>query len=256
MASDPEIGNANARSVVQVVAQMDGSGVSQATLDIARAVKERGWRSIIISNDGPMVRDALISGVEHLELPTGARAGRRLAGQLAECNAALMHLRSESLAQIARRAASAASIPMFVTHSRLSTPDGFTARRARKALLQADALIAISQTVADELAAADESVTNKISLIPRGIDMVRFNPAAVKAHRLIELATKLALPDGVPVLIMPGAPTPDHGHEVLLQALARLGEREFLCLLPGVEGAEGAIPKEFGKLVTDARLEG
>ncbi|MEO0036320.1 MAG: hypothetical protein RLZZ501_2343, partial [Pseudomonadota bacterium] len=74
---------------------------------------------------------------------------------------------------------------------------------------------------------------DRIRVVPRGIDLSRFDPARVSPERIIQLAQKWRLPDGYPVIMLPGRLTRWKGQAVLIEAIARLGRRNLRCLLVG-----------------------
>jgi glycosyltransferase involved in cell wall biosynthesis len=73
----------------------------------------------------------------------------------------------------------------------------------------------------------------RITIVPRGVDLVRFDPDRTSADRMIRLATEWGLPDGVPVVLLPGRLTRWKGHLVLIDALRRLGRGPLHCLIIG-----------------------
>jgi glycosyltransferase involved in cell wall biosynthesis len=72
-----------------------------------------------------------------------------------------------------------------------------------------------------------------LRIVPRGIDLLRFDPVRTTADRMVRLARECGLPDGVPVVLLPGRLTRWKGHEVLFEALRRLGRSDLHCLVVG-----------------------
>ena len=73
----------------------------------------------------------------------------------------------------------------------------------------------------------------RIRVIPRGVDPAVFDPAAVSADRLARLVGAWRLPDGVPIVLLPGRLTGWKGQPVLIEAIARLSRRDVCCVLVG-----------------------
>ncbi|MBF0562513.1 MAG: glycosyltransferase family 4 protein, partial [Alphaproteobacteria bacterium] len=110
----------------------------------------------------------------------------------------------------------------------------FAIKRAYNAVMtRGERVIAISGFIAEHMQAIYGVDPTRIRVIPRGIDIDRFDPATVNPRRMIALAQEWRLDDGVPVLMLPGRLTRWKGHAVLIEALARLSRRDVRCLLVG-----------------------
>jgi glycosyltransferase involved in cell wall biosynthesis len=95
--------------------------------------------------------------------------------------------------------------------------------------------IAISHFIAEHIVANYRADPAKIRLVPRGVDLRLFDPQAVSQERIIQLATRWRLPDGAPVVMLPGRLTPWKGHAVLIDAIAKLARKDVICLFVGDE---------------------
>jgi glycosyltransferase involved in cell wall biosynthesis len=92
-------------------------------------------------------------------------------------------------------------------------------------------------------------------VIRRGVDLDRFDPERVSAERVIQLANRWRLPDGVPVVMLPGRLTRWKGHAELIEALAALGDLEFLCVIVGSDQDHVAYRSELEKLIARKSLD-
>ncbi len=61
------------RAILQVLPSLVTGGVERGTTDIATALAESGWRAIVASEGGPMVREIERAGGTHITLPLGSR---------------------------------------------------------------------------------------------------------------------------------------------------------------------------------------
>ena len=116
----------------------------------------------------------------------------------------------------------------------------FVKRLYNQKMLQADHVIAISDYVRSLIQKQypKTAVDEKLSVIHRGVDVGYFNPSLVKQGRIINEATRLALPDDRPVVMMPARPTAWKGHEILLQAAAKIPQKNFTLVLLGMADAK------------------
>jgi glycosyltransferase involved in cell wall biosynthesis len=92
--------------------------------------------------------------------------------------------------------------------------------------------------------------------IHRGVDVSRFDPARVSAERVIKLSRDWRLPDGLPVVMLPGRLTRWKGQTLLIDAAAKLGRRDVIVLFVGSDQGRYAYRKELEALVRKRGLEG
>ncbi|HLJ63656.1 MAG TPA: glycosyltransferase, partial [Stellaceae bacterium] len=86
------------------------------------------------------------------------------------------------------------------------------------------------------------------------VDFTQFDPQKVTPARIIDLARRWRLPDGVPVVMLPGRLTRWKGQLVLIDALARLARPDMHCLLVGA--GEGPFRRELAGAVARHGLSG
>src|SRR5262249_31450871 len=94
-------------------------------------------------------------------------------------------------------------------------------------------VIAISRFVGDHASSVYGVKADRLRVIPRGVDVKRFDAAAVDSGRIASLRQSWLLPEGVPVIMLPGRLTRWKGQLVLIKALAKLGRRDMICAMVG-----------------------
>ena len=107
--------------VMQVLPSLDGGGVERGTVDMANGLTAAGWKAIVVSSGGPMVREVERAGAVHVELPVHSKSPlvmRRNIGCLRKIiehyGVDLIHARSRAPAWSALAAARRAGV-RFVT---------------------------------------------------------------------------------------------------------------------------------------------
>jgi glycosyltransferase involved in cell wall biosynthesis len=250
-------------TVLQVVPSLDLGGAERATVDVAAALAAAGWRSLVASAGGRLVRELERAGARHVELPLDAKnpfALRRNAGRLADLMLAervgLVHARSRAPAWSALAAARRTGARFVTTVHGVYPANLPLKHRYNRVMARGDRVIAVSAFVAEHLRARYGLGDDRLRLVPRGIDLAVFDPARVSAERMIALARRWALPDGAPVILLPGRPARLKGHGVLIEALARLARPDALALLVGFDGARPGYRRELERASASAGLGG
>jgi glycosyltransferase involved in cell wall biosynthesis len=232
--------------VLQVLPSLVGGGVERGTVEMAAALAEAGWTALVVSSGGPMVRELDRVGARHIELPVQSkrpfvmyRNAGRLARIIREHGVDLVHARSRAPAWSAMLAARRTGAHFVTT---VHGPYGFGVpfkRLYNSVMTRGERVVAISGFIRSYILDNYRKVDpNVIRLIHRGVNTEIFDPEKVSAARVIQLADKWRLPDGVPVVMLPGRLTRWKGHRVLLKALTRLKDRQIRCLIVG-GGREG-----------------
>ena len=116
--------------------------------------------------------------------------------------------------------------------------------------------IAISDFIADYIDKTFGTDPKRIVTIPRGVDPARFSPENVAPQRMIQLSTAWRLPDGAPVIMLPGRLTRWKGQLVLIEALARLDRDDYCCLLVGSDQGRTRYRAEIEQRIRKLGLAG
>ncbi|MEX0758717.1 MAG: glycosyltransferase, partial [Tistlia sp.] len=227
--------------VLQVLPALVTGGVERGTVDMAQAVLEEGAIALVASAGGPMVYELQRSGAEHVVLPLDSKNpwrilsnARRLEELIRLRNVALVHARSRAPAWSAWLATRRTGRPFVTT---FHAPYGLKPpikRLYNQVMARGDRIICISHFVAEHVQRHYRVDPGRLRVVPRGVDLERFDPSRVSAERVIRLAQRWRLPDGVPVIMLPGRLTRWKGAALLIEACARLArDREYLLLAVG-----------------------
>ena len=244
--TDPTLPKARPPAVLQIVPRLVSGGAERGTVELAGALVAAGWASYVASAGGPLERDIIRSGATHLTLPLASKNPlliRRnitlLARLIRRLNIDIVHARSRAPAWSAWSAASATG-RHFVTTFHNAYGDGVSLKRWYNSVMaRGERVIAISQFVADHAAQMYGVGPERLRTIPRGVDLEMFDPSRIAARRIISLAQQWRLPDGVPVVMLPGRLTRWKGGLDFIAAVAALGRRDICCVLVGPEQRRG-----------------
>ncbi len=217
--------------LLQVTPRLEGGGVEQVTLDMARAAARVGAGSLVASWGGTLERDLARTGARLERMAVHARdpisialnAGR-LARLIRREKASLIHVRSRAPAFSALWAARATGIPMVATYHGVYASGSALKRRYNRIMTRGEAVIANSQFTLRHLLQEHGTPAGRLCVIPEGIDLAKFDPAAVSVDRVFAARRAMGLDpsDARPVILLAARLTGWKGQAVALAALGRL----------------------------------
>lgn len=253
----------SAPTLLQIVPTLAGGGLARATLEAAQAVIAAGGSAIVASPGGSMVPDLLRLRASHLELPDRPHAvwGRltlpgKLASSVRDARVDVIQARSPATGWVARALARRLGIKWIATLHRPFLATDLAGRFVERRQSRADAVIAVSHHVARDALERFPMLQDRLEIITPGINFDRFDPAIVRADRLIRLAGELRVPDGMHLILCPGRFGEDNGQKILVEAIKRLGRDDVFCLLLGSTGAPTPFEKELEHAIVAAELNG
>jgi glycosyltransferase involved in cell wall biosynthesis len=253
----------SAPTLLQIVPTLAGGGIARATLDAAQAVIAAGGTAIVASPGGALVPELLRLRATHLELPphrhvlwAGLALPRKLATSLRDASVSVIQSRSPATGWLAHGLARRLGIRWITTLHAPFVETGVMPRLVERRQLGADALIAVSDYVSRDTLARFPQLDGRIETILPGVNFDRFEPALVRADRLIRLANTLRVPDGNPIILCANRFDEDNGQAVLIEAIKHLGQEDVFCLLIGSQGTPTAFEKELERRIEAAGLQG
>lgn len=242
--TEDEVPEGRVPVVLQVVPELQGGGVERGTIDLAIALKEAGWGSVVASAGGDMVRALARHQVPHVALPLASKnpfVMRANVGRLVRVirshGADIVHARSRAPAWSAEAAARRTGAHFITTVHGTYSENGLFKRRYNAVMTRGERVIAISRFIADRILESQGVDPARLRVIQRGVDLGMFAPGNVSAERMVQLANDWKLPDDRQVILMPGRFSRWKGHELLVDALARLGRADVLCVMVGADTA-------------------
>ncbi len=231
--------------LLQVIPRLETGGAEQTTLDIAAAVHAAGGRALVASMGGRMDGALATAGGELIRLPVHSKNpltvlanGWRLAALARRRNVSLIHVRSRAPAFSCALAARLTGIPLVATYHGVYSAKSPLKRWYNGVMTRGERVIANSQFTREHVLRQHAIDPARIGAIPRGLDIARFDPAAVPPARkaALALAWGLAPADRRVKILLAGRLTRWKGQLLAIEAAARLkadGIDDFLMILAG-----------------------
>ena len=230
----------DAPTILQVLPRLEMGGVERGTVDITSAIVEAGWRAVVASGGGPMVREVERAGGLHVTMPVFSKSPlvmrtniNRLVKLIREHDITIVHARSRAPAWSARAATRRTGVRFVTTFHGTYNESNAVKRLYNSIMAKGERVIAISEFIADRVISTYGAEIDSVRVIHRGIDLDTFHPSAVSPERMIHLSSKWQLPEATQVIMLPGRLTRWKGHEVLIDAVARMGRKDVHCILVG-----------------------
>ncbi|HXC12569.1 MAG TPA: glycosyltransferase, partial [Stellaceae bacterium] len=151
----------------------------------------------------------------------------------------IVHARSRAPAWSAWAAARATGRHFVTTFHNAYGLGSRLKHRYNSVMAKGDRVIAISDFVADHVVSVYGVDGDRLRTIPRGVDLAIFDPRHVTGARMASLSRQWRVPDGVPVVMLPGRLTRWKGGLDFVAAIAALGRRDLFCLMVGAEQRPG-----------------
>ena len=247
--------------LLQIVPSLDGGSLARATIDAAQAAIAAGGSATVASAGGMLLTQLLRSHATHIELPDDrhpvwARLSlpTRLFASLRDREVSIVQARTPATNWIAQSVARRLKVKSIATLHQPFVGNTGTERFVERRQVRADAMVAVSDHIARDALARFPAVADKLETIRPGINLDRFDPAAVRAERLIRLAAELRVPDDCHIVICAARDEP--GRLTLIQAIKQLGRDDVFCLLLGASDTLTPFEKELERQIVQADLLG
>jgi glycosyltransferase involved in cell wall biosynthesis len=246
---------------MQVVPALDAGGVERTTVEIAQALSAAGFRPLVASEGGRLEAELAAAGGELIRIQASTKLPHailanavRLADIARTRSVKLIHARSRAPAWSALMAARMAHVPFVTTYHGIYNARNPLKRFYNSVMVRADAVIANSEWTAGHVLAEHKIDPGKLTVIPRGVDLARFDPAGIAPDRVAGLRAEWGAAPGDTVVLLPGRLTRWKGQLVLIDALSRIPDRRVRAVLVGDAQGRAAYETELRNAISAAGL--
>ena len=240
-------------TILQIIPRLDTGGAELAAIEITDAVVRAGGRAIVVTEGGRMADRVTAAGGELIVLEAGTKnpfGMWRNAGRLAEIvereSVDLVHARSRAPAWSALRAARRTGKPFVTTyHGAYGEKDPFK-RLYNSVMARGDVVIANSHWTADLIRARYGTPEERVAVIPRGVDLAKFDAGRISRDRIAALRGQWNVVEGQRIVLHAARLTTWKGQTILIDALAELAARgvgrdAVLVLAGDAQGRESYV---------------
>jgi len=210
-----------------------------------------------------MVRELDRAGAEHIQLPLASKNPlviykniERLVKLIRKENIDIIHARSRAPAWSAWYAARRTNRSLITTfHGTYGYASG-PKRWYNSVMTRGERVIAISDFIGGHVHQIYGVPASRIRVVHRGIDVERYDANSITAERVIQLAEEWRLPDGQPVVMLPGRLTRWKGQKVFIEAVKILNCDGVQFLMVGSDQGRLDYRRELEQLIEREGMSG
>ena len=227
--------------VLQVLPELNQGGVELGTIEIASELQKRGIKNYVASAGGRMEFQLERLKVEHFTLPLKTKNifkmylnSLKLAKIIKEKGITIVHARSRAPAWSAYWAAKRAGVHFVTTfHGTYGLGPRGIKKFYNRVMTFGERVIAISEHIKAHIIQNYGTDEAKIRKIARCVNMENFDVENTSAERMIKIIEEYHIPEDKPIVTLIGRLTNWKGQKLLVDALAKIKNEDFHCLLIG-----------------------
>ncbi len=253
--------------ILQIVPELSAGGAERSTIEMAEAITLGGGRALVVSAGGRLEDELAEAGGELVRFPAKTKnpaailfnAGR-LGGLIRQRGVSLIHARSRAPAWSAFIAARRTKRCFVTTYHGIYNQEGRLKAFYNSVMARGDAVICNSHYTAKLVRHRHPDSSARVGVIYRGVDLERFDPAAVTADRVRALREMWGVPAGKRIVLLPARLSRWKGQHVLIDAAAQLHARgecaDAVFVLIGDEQNRSAYRAELEASIETQGLRG
>lgn len=232
-------------NVLQVVPELNAGGVEGTTLEVAQALITSGHSAHVVSAGGRMEDELLrMGGILH-KTDIGSknifsifRRIRLLRAIIHEHKIDIIHARSRAPAWPAYHAARIEGVPFLTTYHGIYNSSSALKTYYNSVMAKGEHIIANSEFTKAHIIKTHGTAADKITAIPRGVDMEKFDPSNLSAKEILAQRNRWGVPAKQKIILLPGRLTRWKGPLVAVEALSRLPKDCVLILMGDAQGRD------------------
>jgi glycosyltransferase involved in cell wall biosynthesis len=249
--------------VLITVPTIDAGAADEGAVELARILGANGHRAIVVSSGGRLEPSLPAAGTELIRLDVASRNPLAILRNafvlkrlISQHRCAVVHALARAPAWSAFIAARMAGVPFMTTWY-----NGFREQNIFKhfyngVMVRGERVIAVSDQIADTIAARYCGASERIVVVPSHIDAGGFDPARVTPQRVAAVRAAWDVGPDTHAIVVIGRILRRKGHHVVVRAAGRLkdmGLRNFTFVFVGEDHGRSSYSGELWDLVVATR---
>ena len=249
--------------ILHLATDVEPDDPGRETVDLAVLTQRAGWRALIASSGGRLVKIAERAAVRHRRIPLDGnalfsdwRSRIQLEALIQKEKPSIIHAHGIEAVTFAQALTRTHRMPLVAD---LTQPFPVTPR-LQKLFTQMQGEAGMVRVPTEYMARSLQDKfgypAEKIAQIPAGIDLTWHNAGFISPERLQKLSHLWRLPEQAAVVLVPMPLQPDMGHRVFLEALAKLKQESVFAVLIGSDRFSPGYALEVEGVLTRLGLTG
>jgi len=264
--SNSDSDNKNKR-ILQIIPNMEIGGAERTVIEITAFLKNTNYSSIVLTSGGKLTEDLKKLDIEVIKLQIDRKNPFSIIKNIfvfkeifIKKKIDLVHVRSRGPAWSAILAAKILNIPVITTwHGHVNQSSWFK-KKYNSIMCKGDALIANSHYTAERINKIYGIDNSSIDIIPRGVDVKKFNKSNFSEEQIINIRKEWNAADPKKIIILlPARLTKWKGHLIAIKAINSLKEEKFfpdiICLFAGEQKNSGRYVGELKRVISSYLIE-
>jgi len=249
--------------VLIAVPTVEAGAADEGAVELAGLLSANGHRAIVVSSGGRLEPGLAASGAELMRLDVASRNPliilrnafilKRL---IMQRRCAVVHALARAPAWSAFLAARIAGVPFVTTWYNGFREQNIFKRFYNSVMARGERVIAVSDQIADTIAARYSGAARRIVVIPSHVDGSLFDPARVTPQRIAAVRSEWDVGTDTRAILVIGRILRRKGHHVVVRAAGRLkdmGLRNFTFVFVGEDHGRSSYSGELWDLVMATR---
>jgi glycosyltransferase involved in cell wall biosynthesis len=253
--------------ILQIIPELSAGGAERTAIEMAEAITLGGGRALVLSSGGRLEGDLAEVGGEFIRFPARTKNpcailfnALRIARLIRQRGVSLVHARSRAPAWSAFLAARKTRRCFVTTYHGIYNQKGRLKAFYNSVMARGDAVICNSQYTARIVRERHPEASERVGVIYRGVDLVRFDPSAVSSERVRSLRELWGVAQGKRIVLMPARLTRWKGQRLLIEAAAIMRSRsedaDIAFVLAGDDQGRISYRTELENLIDTHGLAG
>ena len=232
------------KTVIQLCPRLNSGGIERGTVDLALALKEAGFNSIVISGGGYLETELVAHGVQHIKIPIYSKNPLvflinliRLSKTLAGLKADIIHPRSRIPTWLIYFLRNKLNTHFVTSCNGIHSLDKLGLKKIyNSVLVKGEEVVANSEFTKKYLVNNYKVSPDKIRVIHRGIDTEKFNPNSVSLDKIEEFRNKFSIQNSRFNILLAARLAYWKGQHVFIEACHLLKDKfklDFVALIVG-----------------------
>ncbi len=250
---------AGALVVLIAVPTIEAGAADDGAVELARILRANGHHAVVVSNGGRLEPSLAASGAETMRIDVASRNPLAILHNafvlkrvIAQRRCAIVHALARAPAWSALIAARMAGVPFVTTWYNGFREQNIFKRFYNGVMARGERVIAVSDQVADAIAARYSGASGRIVVVPSRIDFGAFDPALVTPQRIAAVRSGWDIGAETRAIVVIGRILRRKGHHVVVRAAQRLKElglRNFTFVFVGEDEGRSSYAGELWDLV-------